>query len=44
MHIPPDWGVFATLLVSFLAFWMVFVWIFFGPFLKPAVARVARVL
>jgi F0F1-type ATP synthase membrane subunit b/b' len=34
MHIPPDWGVFATLLVSFLAFWMVFGWIFFGPFLK----------
>jgi F0F1-type ATP synthase membrane subunit b/b' len=34
MHIPPDWGVFATLLVSFLAFWMVFGWIFFAPFLK----------
>ncbi len=34
MHIPPDWGVFATLLVSFLAFWMVFGWIFFGPFLR----------
>jgi len=34
MHIPPDWGVFAALLVSFLAFWMVFGWIFFGPFLK----------
>lgn len=34
MHIPPDWGVFATLLVSFLVFWMVFGSIFFGPFLK----------
>jgi F-type H+-transporting ATPase subunit b len=34
MHIPPDWGVFATLLVSFLAFWIVFGWLFFGPFLR----------
>ncbi|MGD0291880.1 MAG: ATP synthase F0 subunit B [Candidatus Binataceae bacterium] len=34
MHIPPDWGVFATLLVSFLAFWVVFGSLFFGPFLK----------
>ena len=34
MHIPPDWGVFATLLVSFLIFWMVFGAIFFGPFLR----------
>ena len=34
MHIPPDWGVLATLLVSFLVFWMVFGSIFFGPFLK----------
>lgn len=34
MHIPPDWGVFATLLISFLVFWMVFGAIFFGPFLK----------
>jgi F0F1-type ATP synthase membrane subunit b/b' len=34
MHIPPDWGVFATLLVSFLVFWIVFGSIFFGPFLK----------
>jgi F-type H+-transporting ATPase subunit b len=42
MHIPPDWGVFATLLVSFLAFWMVFGWIFFGPFLKLLGARENR--
>src|ERR1700680_1672745 len=34
MHIPPDWGVFATLLLSFLGFWVVFGWLFFGPFLK----------
>src|ERR1700680_3447724 len=34
MHIPPDWGVFATLIVSFLGFWIVFGWLFFGPFLK----------
>jgi F-type H+-transporting ATPase subunit b len=34
MHIPPDWGVFATLLVSFLVFWVVFGSLFFGPFLK----------
>lgn len=34
MHIPPDWGVFAALLVSFLIFWMVFGWIFFAPFLR----------
>jgi F0F1-type ATP synthase membrane subunit b/b' len=34
MHIPPDWGIFATLLLSFLAFWGVFGWLFFGPFLK----------
>jgi F0F1-type ATP synthase membrane subunit b/b' len=34
MHIPPDWGVFATLLISFLVFWMIFGSILFGPFLK----------
>jgi len=34
MHIPPDWGVFGTLLVSFLGFWVVFGSLFFGPFLK----------
>jgi F0F1-type ATP synthase membrane subunit b/b' len=42
MHIPPDWGVFATLLVSFLAFWIVFGWLFFGPFLKLLGARETR--
>jgi len=34
MHIPPDWGVFGALIVSFLAFWAIFGWLFFGPFLK----------
>jgi F-type H+-transporting ATPase subunit b len=42
MHIPPDWGVFATLLVSFLAFWVVFGWLFFGPFLSLLSAREGR--
>jgi F0F1-type ATP synthase membrane subunit b/b' len=42
MYIPPDWGVFATLLVSFLAFWIVFGWLFFGPFLKLLGARETR--
>jgi F-type H+-transporting ATPase subunit b len=34
MHIPPDWGVFTALLISFLGFWVIFGWIFFGPFLR----------
>ena len=34
MHIPPDWSVFGTLIVSFLVFWVLFGWLFFGPFLK----------
>jgi F-type H+-transporting ATPase subunit b len=34
MHIPPDWGIFSTLIVSFLVFWFIFNRIFFGPFLK----------
>jgi F0F1-type ATP synthase membrane subunit b/b' len=42
MHIPPDWGVFATLLVSFLAFWIVFGSLFFGPFLKLLGERETR--
>ncbi len=43
MHIPPDWGVFATLLVSFLAFWIVFGALFFGPFLKLIGEREHRI-
>jgi F0F1-type ATP synthase membrane subunit b/b' len=34
MHIPPDWGVFTVLLVSFLGFWLIFGSLFFGPFLN----------
>jgi F-type H+-transporting ATPase subunit b len=43
MHIPPDWSVFCTLLVSFLAFWVVFGWLFFGPFLKLLSERERRI-
>jgi F0F1-type ATP synthase membrane subunit b/b' len=34
MHIPPDWGIFFALIVSFLVFWFTFGWLFFRPFLK----------
>ncbi len=34
MHIPPDWGIFAALVVSFLIFWFIFGRLFFDPFLK----------
>lgn len=34
MHIPPNWGVFGVLLVSFLVFWAIFGSLFFGPFLR----------
>ena len=34
MHIPPDWGIFFTLIVSFLVFWFIFDRLFFEPFLK----------
>jgi F0F1-type ATP synthase membrane subunit b/b' len=34
MHIPPDWGILGALIVSFLIFWFIFGWLFFGPFLK----------
>jgi F0F1-type ATP synthase membrane subunit b/b' len=34
MHLPPDWGTFGLLLVSFLIFWCVFRALFFEPFLK----------
>lgn len=33
MHLPPDWGIFGALIVSFLVFWFIFGWLFFGPFL-----------
>ena len=34
MHLPPDWGIFGTLVVSFLFFWFIFGWLFFKPFLR----------
>jgi F0F1-type ATP synthase membrane subunit b/b' len=34
MHIPPNWGIFFTLIVSFIVFWFIFDRLFFGPFLK----------
>ena len=42
MHIPPDWGVFGTLIVSFLVFWFIFGWLFFNPFLKLLSERERR--
>jgi F0F1-type ATP synthase membrane subunit b/b' len=34
MHIPPNWGTFFTLIVSFLIFWFIFSRLFFRPFLE----------
>lgn len=34
MHIPPDWGIFAGLIVSFLIFWFIFGRLFFVPYLR----------
>ena len=34
MHIPPDWSIFAALIVSFLIFWFIFGRLFFGPYLR----------
>jgi F-type H+-transporting ATPase subunit b len=42
MHIPPDWGIFFALIASFLAFWFIFGWLFFGPFLKLIGDRESR--
>jgi F0F1-type ATP synthase membrane subunit b/b' len=42
MHIPPDWGIFAILVVSFLIFWFIFGRLFFGPFLDLLAARERR--
>jgi F-type H+-transporting ATPase subunit b len=33
MHIPPNWGTFFALIVSFLVFWFIFSRLFFRPFL-----------
>ena len=42
MHIPPDWGIFLALIVSFLVFWFIFDRLFFGPFLKLLNARESK--
>lgn len=42
MHIPPNWGTFATLIVSFLVFWFIFSRIFFRPFLNLLSERERR--
>ena len=42
MHIPPDWGIFCALIVSFLVFWFIFGRLFFGPFLKLLADRERR--
>jgi len=34
MHIPPDWGIFFTVIVSFLIFWFIFGRLFFRPYLN----------
>ena len=34
MHIPPNWGTFFVLIVSFLVFWFIFSRLFFRPFLN----------
>jgi F0F1-type ATP synthase membrane subunit b/b' len=42
MHIPPDWGIFGALIVSFLIFWFIFGRLFFGPFLRLIADRELR--
>ena len=34
MHIPPEWGNFFALVVSFLIFWFIFGRLFFKPYLR----------
>jgi F-type H+-transporting ATPase subunit b len=34
LKIPPDWGTFCALIVSFLVFWFIFKRLLFEPFLK----------
>jgi F-type H+-transporting ATPase subunit b len=43
MHIPPDWGTFTLLIVSFLVFWFIFSRAFFRPFLNLLSERERRV-
>ncbi|MFZ1887635.1 MAG: ATP synthase F0 subunit B [Candidatus Binataceae bacterium] len=42
MHIPPNWGTFFVLIVSFLVFWFIFSRLFFRPFLSLLAQREER--
>jgi F-type H+-transporting ATPase subunit b len=42
MHIPPNWGTFFVLIVSFLVFWFIFSRLFFRPFLNLLSEREQR--
>jgi F-type H+-transporting ATPase subunit b len=42
MHIPPNWGTFFVLIVSFLIFWFIFSRLFFKPFLNLLAQRERR--
>ena len=42
MHLPPDWRIFGTLIVSFLVFWFIFGGLFFKPFLQLIADRERR--
>jgi F0F1-type ATP synthase membrane subunit b/b' len=42
MHIPPNWGTFFALIVSFLVFWFIFSRLFFRPFLDLLSQRERR--
>ena|SRR3972149_6537857 len=39
LKIPPDWGTFSALIVSFLVFWFIFKRLLFDPFLKLLAER-----
>jgi F-type H+-transporting ATPase subunit b len=43
LKIPPDWGTFFALIVSFLIFWFIFKRILFDPFLKLLAERDNRI-
>src|SRR6266404_9613617 len=42
MHLPPNWGTFFALIVSFLVFWFIFSRLFFRPFLNLLAERERR--
>src|SRR5437763_7764733 len=43
LQIPPDWGTFALLIVSFLVFWAIFKRLLFDPFMKMLAERERRI-